>query len=200
MWNCNSTYCQIMKLLWYLWHSGYTIVLLWTLNPLSFISMHTHNHTNPLSLTLKSVQYVSYMVHNVNTPMILSAIYENHRYNEIFPLLFVFCITIQSIGNWANAIHFLSTADKDTFCCILSVPVLYFASDNHLALGMKTGRDTVIHCQEHWLQNRAWLAFKGHTMLVNIHRVLEHVPAFRAEQSGVLWHISILLLGFLHGH
>lgn len=39
-----------------------------------------------------------------------------------------------------------------------------------------------------------WLAFKSHTMLVNIHWVLEHVPAFKAEQSGALWQLSV---GFL---
>lgn len=49
------------------------------------------------------------------------------------------CIKIQSTGNWANVVHFLSTADKDTFCSILSVPRLRFASDSHLVTGDEDG-------------------------------------------------------------
>lgn len=142
------TYCHIMKLLCFLWCSaGLDYCVAVNTEP---TIPHLHAHPPPhkpfLSLTLKNIQHVACNVDNSFCDI------WNHRYNKRCALLCVFCKMFQSIGNWAIAIHFLSTADRDTFCCILSVLILHFASDNHLALGMK--RDTVVHCQKHWPQNR----------------------------------------------
>lgn len=140
-------HCDTMKLLCFLWHSGYSAGLEYCgTDPLSSISIHIH------------IQYVSYI--------------------------------------WKCS--FSVSSRQIYFYCILCTHIYIHFVIITWHLGLR-------YCETLWLTAKStgykaelWLAFKGYTMLVNIHLVWEHAPAFKAEQSAALWQISIWLVGSLH--
>lgn len=148
------------------------------------IFMHNHNHTNPLC----ALHCVSSIV------CVPPQCFLRYMQPDSF-VCFTLCL--------CSVLHCIRYC---TFLCSFSQP----AKTPSAVYTVYTHSILPLIVTKHWgwrwretqsftaksagYKTEHWLAFKGRTMLVNIHWVLEHLPAFKAEQNGALWQVSI---GFL---